>query len=39
MCGPKFCSYKITQKIVKEHGEAIDNMVGWFKTKIILIKI
>ncbi|MGJ0286861.1 phosphomethylpyrimidine synthase ThiC [Aliarcobacter cryaerophilus] len=28
MCGPKFCSYKITQKIVKEHGEAIDNMVG-----------
>ncbi len=21
MCGPKFCSYKITQKIVEEHGE------------------
>ena len=26
MCGPKFCSYKITQKIVKTHGEAIENM-------------
>ncbi len=27
MCGPKFCSYKITQKIVDEHGEtmATDN--------------
>lgn len=23
MCGPKFCSYKITQKIVEEHGEAM----------------
>ena len=23
MCGPKFCSYKITQKIVKEHGQAM----------------
>ena len=23
MCGPKFCSYKITQKIVAEHGEAM----------------
>ncbi|AXX85957.1 phosphomethylpyrimidine synthase ThiC [Malaciobacter marinus] len=21
MCGPKFCSYKITQKIVEEHGD------------------
>ena len=26
MCGPKFCSYKITQKIIEEHGEAIDNI-------------
>ena len=25
MCGPKFCSYKITQKIVSEHGEAMVN--------------
>ena len=23
MCGPKFCSYKITQKIVEDHGEAM----------------
>ncbi len=23
MCGPKFCSYKITQNIVAEHGEAM----------------
>ncbi|CAA6802891.1 MAG: Hydroxymethylpyrimidine phosphate synthase ThiC (EC [uncultured Campylobacterales bacterium] len=23
MCGPKFCSYKITQKIMDEHGEGI----------------
>ncbi|HJE02953.1 Phosphomethylpyrimidine synthase [Aliarcobacter thereius] len=23
MCGPKFCSYKITQKIMKEHGDKI----------------
>lgn len=28
MCGPKFCSYKITQKIVKNHGETIKDMVG-----------
>lgn len=28
MCGPKFCSYKITQKIVKNHGETIKEMVG-----------
>jgi phosphomethylpyrimidine synthase len=21
MCGPKFCSYKITQQIVEEHGD------------------
>ena len=26
MCGPKFCSYKITQKIIEQHGEAIDNI-------------
>jgi len=26
MCGPKFCSYKITQKIVEEHGEAMLNI-------------
>ena len=25
MCGPKFCSYKITQNIVAEHGEAMAN--------------
>ena len=25
MCGPKFCSYKITQTIVEEHGEAMAN--------------
>lgn len=25
MCGPKFCSYKITQKIVEDHGEAMLN--------------
>jgi len=25
MCGPKFCSYKITQKIVEDHGEAMKN--------------
>lgn len=25
MCGPKFCSYKITQKIVSEHGEEMVN--------------
>ncbi len=24
MCGPKFCSYKITQKIVDTHGDAIN---------------
>jgi phosphomethylpyrimidine synthase len=23
MCGPKFCSYKITQKIVDTHGDKI----------------
>lgn len=23
MCGPKFCSYKITQKIVEDHGDAM----------------
>ncbi|MDD2399396.1 MAG: phosphomethylpyrimidine synthase ThiC [Sulfurovum sp.] len=23
MCGPKFCSYKITQNIVREHGETM----------------
>ncbi|MDQ1325706.1 MAG: phosphomethylpyrimidine synthase [Campylobacterota bacterium] len=23
MCGPKFCSYKITQNIVQQHGEAM----------------
>ena len=23
MCGPKFCSYKITQKIVAQHGDAM----------------
>ena len=27
MCGPKFCSYKITQQIVDEHGEAMKNAV------------
>ncbi|RDX34102.1 phosphomethylpyrimidine synthase ThiC [Arcobacter sp. HD9-500m-PIT-SAG03] len=26
MCGPKFCSYKITQKIVQEHGAVIKEM-------------
>ncbi|OUR71150.1 phosphomethylpyrimidine synthase [Arcobacter sp. 31_11_sub10_T18] len=26
MCGPKFCSYKITQKIVEEHGDVIKEM-------------
>ena len=26
MCGPKFCSYKITQKIVSEHGEAMKSI-------------
>lgn len=25
MCGPKFCSYKITQNIVAEHGEEMAN--------------
>ena len=25
MCGPKFCAYKITQNIVEEHGETINN--------------
>jgi len=25
MCGPKFCSYKITQNIVAEHGETMAN--------------
>jgi len=25
MCGPKFCSYKITQEIVAKHGEAMVN--------------
>jgi phosphomethylpyrimidine synthase len=25
MCGPKFCSYKITQSIVEKHGEAMAN--------------
>ncbi len=28
MCGPKFCSYKITQKIVKEHGQAMIDIAG-----------
>jgi phosphomethylpyrimidine synthase len=28
MCGPKFCSYKITQKIVKEHGQAMLDIAG-----------
>ena len=28
MCGPKFCSYKITQKIVEEHGEAMASGVA-----------
>jgi len=26
MCGPKFCSYKITQSIVEKHGEAMKNI-------------
>jgi phosphomethylpyrimidine synthase len=26
MCGPKFCSYKITQKIVEQHGETMESM-------------
>lgn len=26
MCGPKFCSYKITQKIVDEHSNTIEEM-------------
>jgi phosphomethylpyrimidine synthase len=26
MCGPKFCSYKITQQIVDEHGETMENI-------------
>jgi len=26
MCGPKFCSYKITQSIVAEHGETMKNI-------------
>ncbi len=26
MCGPKFCSYKITQSIVEEHGETMKNI-------------
>jgi len=26
MCGPKFCSYKITQSIVEEHGEAMKSI-------------
>jgi len=26
MCGPKFCSYKITQKIVETHGETMKAM-------------
>jgi len=26
MCGPKFCSYKITQKIVEEHSATISEM-------------
>jgi len=25
MCGPKFCSYKITQNIIAEHGDAMVN--------------
>lgn len=25
MCGPKFCSYKITQKIVRDHGDKIED--------------
>ena len=25
MCGPKFCSYKITQTIMEEHGEIVSN--------------
>ena len=28
MCGPKFCSYKITQKIVDEHGEAMEKGIA-----------
>ncbi len=27
MCGPKFCSYKITQKIIKDHGNEIEKTV------------
>ncbi len=27
MCGPKFCSYKITQKIVDEHGTTMKEIV------------
>ena len=27
MCGPKFCSYKITQKIVEDHGDKIAEAV------------
>ncbi len=26
MCGPKFCSYKITQSIVEEHGETMETL-------------
>ena len=26
MCGPKFCSYKITQSIVEKHGETMKNI-------------
>jgi len=26
MCGPKFCSYKITQSIVEEHGQTMENI-------------
>jgi len=28
MCGPKFCSYKITQKIVEEHGQEMVDIAG-----------
>lgn len=27
MCGPKFCSYKITQSIVEAHGEEMKNQI------------
>jgi hypothetical protein len=28
MCGPKFCSYKITQNIVAQHGESMADEVA-----------